>query len=155
MDYEMTGAISAWSELIKPNNDKLDAVKNDVVKFERRAMARYRDQLPITVKMDDSLLTAIAVEVSLAGMRIDCEGAIATHVFSQYIQVMPGENITAVLDFNIVDHAGLTIVLSSQAKLVSVNRAAQSRYIVGFKFLDFSENGLEDWKRYISSKCLL
>ena len=134
---------------------KRETFKYEPVKHERRAMARYRDNIPVTVKIDDSILEANAIEISFAGMRVECKGAIASHVFSRYIRVMPGENIAATLDISILNQKGLLEVLHSKATLVSVNRAAQSLYIVGFKFLEFHEVGLEKWKQYISTKFLV
>lgn len=140
---------------MKSESSKLDAIKHEPVKNERRAMARYRDKLPVAVKMDESLLEANAIEVSQAGIRIECEGAIANHIFKRYIQVMPGENVTANLDIKVMNENCLADSLKSKAKLVSVNRAAQSRYIVGFEFLEFIEGGLENWQAYIATKILV
>jgi len=151
----MTKDIVMKSEQLSSGDIKAENVKNEPVKNERRAMARYRDKLSVAVKIDESLLQAHAIEISLAGVRIECEGGVANYVFSRYIQVMPGENITAILDIDLINQQGLSEILNAKAKLISVNRVAQARYVVGFEFLELFETGPDNWKQYIASKSLV
>lgn len=121
-------------------------------KVERRAVARYRVKLSVDVEMDAYMIKeSTSIEVSLAGIRLACEGSVAEKLLSKYIQVTPGENITANIAIKIPSTTGVAHNIHCRARLVSVNRASQSCYNVGFNFLDFDEDSQEHWQDYISN----
>ena len=120
-------------------------------KVERRAVARYRVKLPVDVEMDGYTISeARSIEVSLAGIRLACEGSIAGRLLSKYIQVTPGSNITANIQIKIPNDAEFTHNIFCTARVISVNRASQNCYNVGFNFLEFDETSQERWQDYIS-----
>ena len=121
-------------------------------KLERRAVARYRVKLPVDVEMDGYTISeAISIEISLAGIRLACEGPVAGKLLNKYIQVTPGENITANIEIKLPNPSGVTQNLHCKARVVSVNRASQVRYNVGFKFLKFDDDSQQYWQDYIST----
>lgn len=122
------------------------------MKTERRAVARYRAKLAVQIDMDDYSFGATSSEVSLRGLRIICEGSTANKILSRYLQVTPGENITASIQIEIPKRHNLNDTLKCHTRVISVNRISQSSYIVGFKIIEFDEDGLECWKTYIAKR---
>ncbi len=122
------------------------------MKTERRAVARYREKLSVQIEMDDYRFEATTTEISLQGLRILCAGPVAVSVFSQYIQVTPGENITANIQIKTLKSNGLSDTLSCIARVITVNRVSQDSYIVGFKIIEFAASEQERWHEYIAIK---
>jgi len=122
------------------------------LKTERRAVARYRAKLAVQINMDEYSFDATSMEVSMRGLRIICEGSTANKIFNRYIQVTPGENIAADIHIKIPKPRGLTDTVKCLTRVISVNRASQSSYIVGFNIIEFDEDGRELWGHYISTK---
>lgn len=122
------------------------------LKIERRAFARYRAKLAVQIDMDDYSFDATSMDVSLRGLRIVCEGPTANKIFNRYIQVTPGENITADIQIKAPNQSGLTDTLKCCARVISVSRISQSSYGVGFNIIEFDEDGQELWRVYISKK---
>ena len=122
------------------------------MKTERRAFARYQAKLEVQIDMDDYRFDATSMDVSLQGLRIFCEGPTASNIFNRYIQVTPGENVTADIQIKVPNHSGLTDALKCQAKVIFVSRASQSSYVVGFNIIEFYENDQDTWQVYISNK---
>lgn len=122
------------------------------MKTERRAVARYRAKLTVQINMDEYSFDATSIEVSMRGLRIICEGPTANKIFNRYIQVTPGENIAADIQIKTPKPRGLTDTVKCLAKVISVNRASQSSYIVGFNIIEFVEDSRELWGDYIATK---
>ena len=122
------------------------------MKTERRAVARYREKLSVQIDMDDYRFDAATTEISLQGLRILCAGPVAKSVFNRYIQVTPGENVTASVQIKIPKSNDSIDILESQTKVITVNRVSQESYIVGFKITEFDEEDQEKWHKYISTK---
>lgn len=121
------------------------------MKGERRAVARYRAKLPVEIEMGGHKFeNAASIEISLAGIRIACNGPVAGRILHQYIQVTPGENITANIQIKIPEATGLVNNIHCRTRVISVNRASQARYIVGLKFLEFDGYSQLVWTNYIS-----
>ncbi len=121
------------------------------MKGERRAVARYRDMLPVEIEMGGHTFeNATSIEISLAGIRLTCDGPVADSILHQYIQVTPGENITANIQIKIPEATGLVNNIHCRTRVISVNRASQVRYIVGLKFLEFDGYSKLIWTNYIS-----
>ena len=115
-------------------------------KVERRAVPRYRVKLPIDVEIDDEIMQeTTSIEVSLAGVRLACEGPIARRLLNKYIQVTPGKNVTAKLKIKTPD------TIECKARVVTVNRISQNCFNVGLNFLDFEDDCYECWQSYISN----
>ncbi len=128
------------------------SIGSRLLKTERRAVARYRAKLAVQINMDEYSFGATSMEVSLRGLRIVCEGPTATSIFSRYIQVTPGENITANIHIKTPKPRGLTDTIECKTRVISVNRISQSSYVVGFSILEFDEDCRELWNSYISTK---
>ena len=122
------------------------------MKTERRAVARYREKLSVQIEMDDYRFDATTTEISLQGLRVLCAGSVAKSVFKQYIQVTPGENVTASIQINIPKSNYSADTLNSQTKVITVNRVSQESYIVGFKIVSFNDSDQDKWHEYISFK---
>lgn len=121
------------------------------MKGERRAVARYRAVLPVEIEMGGNTFeNATSIEISLAGIRLTCDGPVAGSILHQYIQVTPGENITANIQIKIPEATGLVNNIHCRTRVISVNRASQARYIVGLKFLEFDGYSQLVWTNYIS-----
>ena len=122
------------------------------MKTERRAVARYRAKIPVRIEIDDYRFDATTTEISLQGLRILCSGPVANSVFNQYIQVTPGENITANININISNAVDLADTLNCQTRVITVNRVSQDSYIVGFKIIEFFDDGFDRWHEHIATK---
>lgn len=122
------------------------------MKAERRAVARYQEKLAVQINMNDFSTPATAMEISLRGLRVVCEGPAASGMFSRYIRVTPGENIIVDMQIKLPNPSGLTESLGFQTKVISVNRVSQNSYVVGFEIVKLATNDLEVWQDYISSK---
>ena len=122
------------------------------MKTERRAVARYRAKLPLQIEMNDYCFDAMTTEVSLHGLRVLCEGPLSNKMFNQYIQVTPGENIGANIQIKVPSPSGTANNVACDARLISVNRIAQSSYIVGFKIIELQSQSLEYWQEYIATQ---
>ena len=122
------------------------------MKTERRAVARYRAKIAVQIDMDDYSFDANSMEISLQGLRIICEGSVANKIFNRYIQVTPGENITADIQIKTPKPRGLTDTLKCRTRVISVSRISQSSYVVGFNIIEFDGDGKELWQDYISMK---
>ena len=122
------------------------------MKQERRAVARYRVKLPVELEMEDFLIdTAPSVEISLTGIGVTCEGHAAGRVLNKFIQVTPGENITANILIKIPQSTGLPNNVQCKTRVISVNRISQLRYVVGLKYLAFEQGGQQIMREYIAS----
>lgn len=122
------------------------------MKTERRAVARYRAKLDVQIDMDEYSIDAASMEVSLRGLRVVCEGLLANKIFSRYLQVTPGENITANILIKIPRQHNLTEALKCHTRIVSVNRVSQSSYVVGFNIINFEGDAVESWQAYIAKR---
>ena len=122
------------------------------MKTERRAVARYRSKLSVQIDMDAYRFDATTTEISLQGLRIICSGPVANSVFNKYIQVTPGENITANIQINISQEHDSPNTLSCLTSVITVNRVSQVSYIVGFKINKFNDDDLDHWHEYIANK---
>ena len=123
------------------------------MKDDRRAVARYRDKLPVEIDIDGQVYKdAASIEISLTGLRILCEGGLASSLFSKHIQVAPAENLFANLVIKIPESTGLINNIYCVAKVISVNRVSQSSYLIGLKFLEFRDDCQEAWQNYIANK---
>ncbi len=121
-------------------------------KIERRAVARYREVLTIDVEMDGyDIKEATSIEVSLAGVRLACEGPVAGKVLNKYVQVTPGANIIANLQIKIPSNTGIPGNICCKCRVISVNRVSQDCYHVGFNILEFSQGQKNLWQNYISN----
>ncbi len=119
---------------------------------ERRAVARYKSKIAVQVEIDDYSFDATSMEVSLLGLRIICEGTLAKNLFSRYLQVTPGANVTAKILINIPNNNGTTDSLTCLTRVISVNRISQSSYVVGFNVIEFDDDKLHLWENYISTQ---
>ncbi len=122
------------------------------MKTERRAIARYRAKLRVQIEMNDYQFDAMTTEVSLRGLRALCEGPVSNTVFNQYIQVTPGANISANIQIKVPSPRGTADNIKCDARVISVNRIAQSSYIVGFKIHELQSESLECWQEYIATR---
>jgi hypothetical protein len=122
------------------------------LKTERRAVARYRTKLAVQIDMDDHKIDAKSMEISLHGLRVVCEGSSANKIFNKYIQVTPGENITANIQIKIPKQRDVLDTVNCLSRVISVNRISQSRYLVGFNIVNCDSEGQKLWKDYISTK---
>ena len=122
------------------------------MKTERRAIARYRAKLSVQIEMSEFLFDAMTTEVSLQGLRVLCEGPVSNKVFKKYIQVTPGANISANIQIIAPSTHGENNNVSCHANVISVNRIAQSSYLVGFKINVVEPKSLEYWQEYIASR---
>lgn len=122
------------------------------MKTERRAVARYRSKLSVLIDMDGYRFNATTTEISLQGLRIVCTGPVANSIFNKYIQVTPGENITANIQINISNKHEVSDLLNCHTSVITVNRVSQDSYIVGFKITNFDDNQLDQWHKYITDK---
>ncbi len=117
---------------------------------ERRAVARYKSKLAVQIEIDDYIFDATSMEVSLLGLRIICEGSIAKNLFSRYLQVTPGENVTAKISIKIPDNNDVTDTLKCLTRVISVHRISQSSYVVGFNIVEFEDEKLHHWENFIA-----
>ncbi len=122
------------------------------MKTERRVVARYRAKLDVQIDMNEYSFEAVSMEVSLRGLRIVCEGLLANKIFSRYLQVTPGENITANIQIKIPRQHDLNDTLKCNTRVISVNRISQSSYVVGFNIIDFDGDAMESWEAYIAKR---
>ena len=122
------------------------------MKPERRAVSRYRIKLPVELEMENCLFeTSASVEISIGGISVICEGHAAGRVLNQYIQVTPGENITANILIKIPQSTGLHNNVRCLTRVISVNRISQLRYVVGLKYLSFEQNSQQYLNEYIAT----
>ena len=116
---------------------------------ERRAVARYKSKLAVQIEIDDYIFDATSMEVSLLGLRIICEGSIAKNLFSRYLQVTPGENVTAKISIKIPNNDVMD-TLKCLTRVISVHRIYQSSYVVGFNIVEFEDEKLHHWENFIA-----
>lgn len=123
------------------------------MKGERRAVARYRDKLPVEIDIDGQVYKdAASVDISLTGLRVSCEGGFTGSLFSKHIQVTPADNLFANLVIKIPASTGLISSICCVAKVISINRVSQTHYLIGLKFLEFRDDCQEIWNNYIANK---
>lgn len=138
--------VSLQTSIPQPSSNIVQNMKN-----ERRAAARYRAKLPVEIEVNGyTIEEAVSSEVSLAGIRIDCEGPSAARILNRYIQVTPGENIAAKVNIKVPKNTGSAKKIHCCTRVVSVSRASQVRYVVGLEFIEFKEGSQKDWIVYIS-----
>jgi hypothetical protein len=116
---------------------------------ERRAVARYKSKLAVQIEIDDYIFDATSMEVSLLGLRIVCEGTVAKNLFSRYLQVTPGENVTAKISIKIPNNDVMD-TLKCLTRVISVHRISQSSYVVGFNIVEFEDEKLHHWENFIA-----
>ena len=122
------------------------------MKTERRAVVRYSAKLPVEIEMGGYILDAVSIELSITGMRIACEGPIASNILNRYILVTPSENITANIHIKIPAARGLANTAHCRVKVISVHRVSQICYLVGLNIVEFEDDGQEIWAEHISKK---
>ena len=98
---------------------------------ERRAHLRYRCDLPIGLRADESHVYELRIhELSLGGMRIACDNIMLNQLLAQGIKTAPAHQVF----FDIILNAGHEQALSLRAQALGVLRESQNRFIIRFQF---------------------
>ncbi len=105
--------------------------------IERRAYLRYNVSVPVTlIDQHDSRFELSTRDISLGGMRVECESALLTKLLPEGIQTAPGDLAIMTAEFN-NSKTGETVSILSH--VLAVLRLAESQFCIRFTFVDIDE----------------
>ena len=105
--------------------------------IERRAYLRYNVSVPVTlIDQNDSRFEVFTRDISLGGMRVECESALLAKLLPEGIQTAPGDLAIMTAEFN-NSKTGETVSILSH--VLAVLRLAESQFCIRFTFVDIDE----------------
>ena len=105
--------------------------------IERRAYLRYNVSIP--VELIDSLGTRFKTttrDISLGGMRVDCESALLSQLLPNGIQTAPGDLVILTASF---ENPKTNEIIDIKSHVLGVLRLAESEFSIRFTFTDIDE----------------
>tara|TARA_R110002096_G_scaffold196030_13_gene378694 strand:+ start:3495 stop:3857 length:363 start_codon:yes stop_codon:yes gene_type:complete len=116
--------------------------------IERRAYLRYNVSVPVTlVDQKGTRFNVTTKDISLGGMRIECESAQLAKLLPEGIQTAPGDLVIMTAEFN-NSKTDESISLISHA--LGVLRLAESQFSVRFTFVDIDEVQQDQLQRLLN-----
>ncbi|MDW3096415.1 MAG: PilZ domain-containing protein [Gammaproteobacteria bacterium] len=105
--------------------------------IERRAYLRYNVSVPVTlVDQSGARFDVSTRDISLGGMRVECESALLTKLLPDGIQTSPGDLVILTSEFK---NPKTDEVVSILSHVLAVLRLAESQFSIRFTFVDIDE----------------
>ncbi len=105
--------------------------------IERRAYLRYNVSVALTlVDQHGSRFDVSTKDISLGGMRIECESALLAKLLPNGIQTAPGDLVIMTAEFKNPKTLETVSILSHA---LAVLRLAESQFSIRFTFVDVDE----------------
>jgi len=105
--------------------------------IERRAYLRYNISVPVTlVDQEGVSYEVLTRDLSLGGMRVECESALLSKLLPEGIQTAPGDLAIMTAEFK-NPKTDETVSIVSHA--LAVLRLAESQFSIRFTFVDIDE----------------
>jgi len=102
--------------------------------IERRAYLRYNITVPVTlVDQKGSRFEVSTRDISLGGMRVECESALLAKLLPEGIQTAPGDLVIMTSEFK---NAKTNESVSILSHVLAVLRLAESQFSIRFTFVD-------------------
>ena len=102
--------------------------------IERRAYLRYNITVPVTlVDQKGSRFEVSTRDISLGGMRVECESALLAKLLPEGIQTAPGDLVIMTSEFK---NAKTNESVSILSHFLAVLRLAESQFSIRFTFVD-------------------
>lgn len=125
----------------------------------RSAGPNLRSQQRVPVELSAVLSTTNgevfetqALNVSRAGMQIECDMACLTKVLPSRHSAAPGDSIEIDLEFSLPLFRSQPTAILARAEIIHVRRVARDRFRVGLQFAKVGGNGYLYLEQYVSSR---
>ena len=116
--------------------------------IERRAYLRYNISVPVVLTGSDGQEYNVSTcDISLGGMRIECESALFNKLLPDGIQTAPGDLVISTAKFvNEKTNEEFSIV----SHVMGVLRLAESQFSIRFSFVDINETQQDQLQRLLN-----
>lgn len=105
--------------------------------IERRAYLRYNVSVPVTlVDQSGSRFDVSTRDISLGGMRVECDSTLLARLLPDGIQTAPGDLVMMTSEFN---NSKTNETVSIPSHVLAVLRLAESQFSIRFAFIDVDE----------------
>ena len=116
--------------------------------IERRAYLRYNVSIPVVLVDQNEYEYKVSTrDISLGGMRVECESALLHKLLPEGIQTAPGDLVIATAKFN---NAKTNEEFSIVGHVMGVLRLAESQFSVRFSFVDIDEMQQDQLQRLLN-----
>ena len=122
------------------------------MQIEKRTFRRIVSDHSIRiVEADGSTLPAIAVDVSLTGMQILCDGPTMTHVSPQGTQTNAGHGVRIHVRMSLSNSVDTRSWLGIFGRVVGVRQKGEDEYRLGVQFTDYEPGTYNALETYIDN----
>ncbi len=105
--------------------------------IERRAYLRYNVSVAMTlVDQNGAKFEVSTRDISLGGMRVECESALLNKLLPEGIQTVPGDLVIMTAEFKNAKTGESVSIISH---VLAVLRLAESQFSIRFTFVDIDE----------------
>ena len=116
--------------------------------IERRAYLRYSITVPATlVDQNGARFEVTTRDISLGGMRVECESALLSKLLPEGIQTAPGDLVIMTAEFT---NPKTNETVSIISHVLAVLRLAESQFSIRFSFVDIDENQQDKLQRLLN-----
>lgn len=116
--------------------------------IERRAYLRYNVTVPVVLMDQSDREYQVATrDVSLGGMRIDCDAILFHKILPDGIQTAPGDLVIITAKFN---NPKTDENFSVVCHVMGVLRLAESQYSIRLSFVDIDESKQDQLQRLLN-----
>ncbi len=116
--------------------------------IERRAYLRYNISLPVTLVDNNGVKYEVQTrDISLGGMRIECDSGLLNNLLPEGIQTAPTDLIVVNAEFN---NTKTDEMITVSSHVLAVLRLAESQFSIRFSFVDIDENQQDKLQRLLN-----
>ena len=116
--------------------------------IERRAYLRYNVSLPVVLVDQQGLeYQANTRDISLGGMRVECESALFNQILPEGIQTAPGDLVIMTSKFSNVKTDELFAI---DSHVMGVLRLSESHFCIRFSFVDIDQVQQDQLQRLLN-----
>jgi c-di-GMP-binding flagellar brake protein YcgR len=116
--------------------------------IERRAYLRYNVLIPATLVDQNGARYDVATrDISLGGMRVECESVLLTKLLPEGIQTAPGDLVIITSEFN---NPKTNETISILSHVLAVLRLAESQFSIRFTFVDIDVEQQDKLQRLLN-----
>jgi c-di-GMP-binding flagellar brake protein YcgR len=116
--------------------------------IERRAYLRYNVSVPLTlVDKDSTRFDVYTRDISLGGMRVECESVLLAKLLPDGIQTAPGDLVIMTAEFK---NGKTGEIISILSHVLAVLRLAESEFSIRFTFVDVDEEQQDKLQRLLN-----
>ncbi len=123
------------------------------MKVDCRRFPRFRTTLPVEIRgVDNKTLKATVIEISQAGMQIQCDTGTAHSIVPGDVAVTPSQNVMVTSMLGLPgpkQKKQTTNEITIQCKIIYSLRYSQDDYIIGLQFLNIDQKTEEKLLAYL------